>query len=70
MSSLGLILALSMNDFEKCESVERVSELLDLIYFGICELGDVLIRNGKHYFITFIDDCFDFTSVYLMKNKN
>ena len=83
MSNLGLIPALSLNDFEKCKfcsqakitktphkSVEKVSEPLELIHSDICELDRVLTRNGKRYFITFIDDCSDFTFVYLMKNKN
>ena len=82
MSNLGLIPALSLNDFEKCEfcsqakitkaphkSVERVSKPLDLIHYDICELVGVLTRNDKRYFITFIDDCSDFTFVYLMKTK-
>ena len=42
---------------------------LDLINSDICELG-VLTRNGKRYFITFIDNCSDFTFVYLMKYEN
>ena len=82
MSSLGLIPTLSLNNFEKCKfcsqakstkapykSVERVSKPLDLIHSDICELDGVLKKNGKCYFITFIDDCSDFTFVYLMKTK-
>ena len=82
MSSLGLIPTLSLNNFEKCKfcsqakitkapykSVERVSKPLDLIHSDICELDGVLTKNGKRYFITFIDDCSDFTFVYLIKNK-
>ena len=83
MSSLGLIPKLSLNDFEKCDfcsqakitkqshkSVLRESEPLNLIHSDICELDSTLTRNGKRYFITFIDDCSDYTFVYLMKNKN
>lgn len=83
MSTLGLIPELSLNDFEKCEwcsqakitktphkSVFRESEPLDLIHSDICELDGVTTRNGKRYFITFIDDCSDYSFVYLMKNKS
>ena len=83
MSSLELIPKLSLNDFEKCDfcsqakitknshkSVVRESEPLELIHSDICELDGNLTRNGKRYFITFIDDCSDYTYVYLMKNKS
>ena len=72
-----------MNDFEKCEycsqakitrtshkSVIREYEPLDLIHSDICEFDRVLTRNGKRYFITFIDDCSNYCFVYLMKNKS
>ncbi|GJY33693.1 putative polyprotein, partial [Tanacetum coccineum] len=83
MSNLGLIPKLSLNDFEKCEYcsqakikktphkyVIRETEPLELINSDICELDGTLTRNGKRYFITFIDDCSDSTFVYLMKNKS
>ena len=83
MSSLGLIPKLPLKDFEKCEScsqakitktphksVIRVSEPLDLIHSDICEFEGILTRNGKRYFITFIDDCSNFSYVYLLKNKS
>ena len=41
---------------------------MDLIHYDICEFDGTLTRNGKRYFITFIDDCYDYTYVYLMKN--
>lgn len=83
MSSLGYIPELSLNDFEKCEfcsqakitktphkSVTRESEPLDLIHSDICEYEGTLTRNGKRYFITFIDDSSNYSFVYLMKNKS
>ena len=36
----------------------------------MCELDGTLTTKGHRYFITFIDDCSDFTYVYLMKNKS
>ncbi|XP_021732277.1 uncharacterized protein LOC110699091 [Chenopodium quinoa] len=83
MSNLGLIPNISLNDFDKCDScsqakitktphksVIRNSEPLDLIHSDICELNGTLTRNGQRYFITFIDDCSDYTCIYLMKNKS
>ena len=73
----------SWKDFDKCESLSqskiiktphkyviRVSEPLDLIHSDICEFEGTLTRNGKRYFITFIDDCSNFSYVYLLKNKS
>ena len=83
MITLDLIPKMSQTDFDKCEfcsqakitkkphkSVDRFSEPLDLIHSDICELDGTLTRHGHRYFITFIDDCSDFTYVYLMKNKS
>ncbi|CAJ2637004.1 unnamed protein product [Trifolium pratense] len=83
ISNLGLIPKLSFNEIEKCEfcsqakitkskhkSVIRESEPMDLIHSDICELDGTMTRNNKRYFITFIDDCSDYTFVYLMKNKS
>lgn len=33
-------------------------------------MDGVTTRNGKRYFITFIDDCSGYSFVYLMKNKS
>ena len=49
---------------------DRNSIMLELVHSDVCELNGVLIRGGKRYFITFIDDFFRFTYVYLMKNKD
>ena len=51
-------------------SVDKNSELLDLVHSNICELNDMLTRGGNRYFITFIDDCSRFTYVYLLKHKD
>jgi len=72
-----------INEFDKCEvcvksklvkkpfpSVERSSNLLDLVHTDICELNGILTRSGKRYFITFIDDCSRFVYVYLLKHKD
>ena len=82
MSGLGLIPKLE-NELEKCEicsmtkitqkphkSVERNTELLELIHSDICEFEGHLTRGGNRYFITFIDDFSKYSYVYLMKNKS
>ena len=51
-------------------SVERSSQILDLIHTDICELNGILTRGGRRYFITFIDDCSRYVHVYLLKNKD
>ena len=38
------------------KSVERNTELLELIHSDICEFERHLTRGGNRYFITFIDD--------------
>ena len=48
----------------------RVFEPLNLIHTDICEFERTLTRNGKRYFITFIDDCSNFSCVYLLRNKS
>ncbi|CAJ2638290.1 unnamed protein product [Trifolium pratense] len=83
LSHLGLIPKLNFDNVEKCQfcsqakitksshkSVIRQSEPMELIHSDICELDGTLTRNNKRYFITFIDDCSDYTFVYLMKNKS
>ncbi|KAL0534481.1 hypothetical protein IC582_028772 [Cucumis melo] len=83
MSRLNLILKLSLHDFEKyacCsqakitktshKSVTRVTEPLELIHSDLCEFDGTLTRNSKRYVITFIDNCSDYTFIYLFKNKS
>ena len=78
----GLI-SCKIDEFNKCEicvkskmvkkpfhSVERSSNLLDLVHSDICELNGILTRGGNRYFITFIDDCSRYTYVYLLKHKD
>ena len=52
------------------KSIERNTELLELIHSDICEFEGHLTRGGNRYFITFIDDFSKYSYVYLMKNKS
>ena len=50
--------------------VEHETKLLELIHSDICELNGKLTSGGNRYFITFIDNCSRYTSVYLLSNKD
>ena len=78
----GLI-SCNINDFEKCElcvkskmikkpfkSVERNTNILDLVHSDLCEFNGMLTRGGNRYFITFIDDSSRLTYVYLLRHKD
>ena len=47
---------------------DRNSIMLELEHSNVCELNGVLIREGKRYFITVIDDFSRFTYGCLMRN--
>ena len=77
------MIAYNAKEFEKCEicvkskmikksfhNVERSYNLPDLIHSDLCELNGMLRRGCNRYFLTFIDDCFRFTYVFLLKNKS
>lgn len=46
------------------------NELLDLIHTNVSDFNWILTRGGKRYFVTFIDDFFRFTYVYLIRTKD
>ena len=82
MSKHGLI-SYKQDVYDKCEicieskiknkpfsSTNKDSQLLELVYSDVCELNGILTRDGKRYFITFIDDFSRYTYVYLMRNKD
>ena len=82
MSKHGMI-SYKHDDEKKCEiciqakmtkkpfsKLDRNSIMIELVYFDVCKLNGVLIRGGKRYFITFIDDFSRFIYVYLMRNKD
>jgi hypothetical protein len=48
----------------------RNSAPLELIHSDLCEMNGELIKGGKRYFMTFIDDCTRFCYVYLLKSKD
>ena len=83
MVSLGLLPNFSIDRGHKCEvcvepkftrkpfpSMERNSELLDLIHSDLCDMKSTLTRGRKKYFVTFIDDCSKYCYVYLLHGKD
>jgi transposase InsO family protein len=43
---------------------------LELVHSDLCEMNGELTKDGKRYFMTFIDDCTRFCCVYLLKIKD
>ena len=83
MASLSLILKISLENHEKCEScmeskitkkscksIENELELLSLIHSDLGDLKNSITRSGKRFYITFIDDYSRYTRVYLLRNKD
>ena len=50
--------------------MERVSDLLEIIYTDVCGLMSVEVRGGYRYFFIFTDDLSRYGYVYLMKYKS
>ena len=75
---------LIMNHFDACEpclmgkmtktpfsgTMERATDLLEIIHTDVCGLMSVDARGGYHYFLTFIDDLSRYGYIYLMKHKS
>ena len=43
---------------------------LELVHSNLCEMNGELTKDGRRYFMTFIDDCTRFCYVYLLKTKD
>ena len=52
------------------KSVVRITKLLELIHFDLCEFEGILTSGGNRYIIIFIDDFSKYTIVYLLKTKS
>jgi hypothetical protein len=53
-----------------CFSINREIDLLNLIHIDLGDLKQTMIRGGKRYYATFIDDFSRFTKLYLLRNKD
>jgi hypothetical protein len=49
---------------------DRRTTLLELIHSDLCEMYGVLIKGGKRYFMTLIDDAARYCYVFLLKTKD
>ena len=83
INSIGLISSLNSLFMNKCEiyveakstkktcvSVKREIELLSLIHTDLEYLKQTMTRDGKKYYVTFIDDFSWYTKLYLLKSKD
>ena len=80
----GLLESLDYESFETCEpclmgkmtkspfsgTMERASDLLEIIHTDVCSLMSVEAHGGYRYVLTFIDDLSRYGFVYLMKHKS
>ena len=75
---------LIMNHFDACEpclmgkmtktpfsgTMERATDILEIIYTDVCGPMSVEARGGYRYFLTFTDDLSRYGYIYLMKYKS
>ena len=80
----GLLTSSDFESFETCEScllgkmtkttffgtMERATNLLEIIHTDVCSPMSVEARDGYHYFLTFTDDLSRYGYIYLMKHKS
>jgi hypothetical protein len=84
LSSMNLIPNFSTIKGSKCQACvqakqpckpqkdvdKRHTTLLELIHSDIYEMNSVLIKGGKRYFMTLIDDATKYCYVFLLKTKD
>ena len=51
-------------------TMERVTDLLEIIHTDVCGPMSVDARGGYRYFLTFTDDLSKYEYIYLMKHKS
>ena len=80
----GLLESLDFDSLDTCEpclmgkmtktpfsgTMERASDLLEIIHTDVCGPMSVEARGGYRYFLTFTDDLSRYGYVYLMKHKS
>ena len=79
----GLLESLDYESFDACEpclmgkmtktpfsgTMERATDLLEIIHTDVCDPMSVEARGGYRYFLTFTDDLSRYGYIYLMKHK-
>ena len=80
----GLLESLDYESFDACEpcllgkmtktpffrTMERATDLLEIIHTDVCGPMSVDARGVYHYFMTFTDDLSRYGYIYLMKHKS
>ena len=80
----GLLESLGYESFDACEpcllgkmtkilfsgTMERATDLLEIIHTDVCGPMSVEARGGNRYFLTFTDDLSRYGYIYLMKHKS
>ena len=80
----GLLKSLDYESFDACEpclmgkmakppffiTMERASDLLEIIHTDVCGPMSVEARGGYRYFLTLTDDLSRYEYIYLMKHKS
>ena len=84
LHSDGLLESLDYESFETCEpclmgkmtrtpfsgTMERATDLLEIMHTDVCGPMSVSARGGYRYFVTFTDDLSRYGYIYLMKHKS
>ena len=80
----GFLESLDYESFDACESclmgkmtktsfsgtMERATDLLEIIHTDVCGSMNIEARGGYRYFLTFTDDLSRYGYIYLMKHKS
>src|SRR6187399_3221496 len=80
----GLLESLDFESLDTCEpclmgkmtrtsfsgTIERASDLLEIIHTDVCDPMSVTACGGYRYFLTFTDDLSRYGYIYLMKHKS
>ena len=51
-------------------TMERATDLLEIIHTGVCDPMSVEVHRGHRYFLTFTDDLSRYGYIYLMKQES
>ena len=84
LHAYGLLESLDYESLDACEpcllgkmtntpfsgTMERATDLLEIIHTDVCDLISVEACGGYPYFLTFIDDLSRYGYIYLMKHKS
>ena len=84
LHDVGFLKSLDYESLDACEpclmgkmtktpfsrTMERATDLLEIIHTNVCGPMSVDARGGYRYFLTFIDDLSRYGYIFLMKHKS